>query len=137
MLCRNAGSRSIPPIGRRRGFRESESGGDGGQREGYAGADRRAQPGRFKTFRDLDSKVLEKTGADIAKAQGGKPDFEHDFRRVLDDKQIDAARKHDRARTKFEPMRDVTPVSRLSPVFMSPPAAEAMLHLFLLVPAQR
>ena len=42
----------------------------------------------IKTFCDLDDAVLHKTGADLAKAQGKKPGFEKDFRRVLEDKDI-------------------------------------------------
>jgi predicted dehydrogenase len=48
------------------------------------------QGGHFKTFCDLDDAILAKTGAQIAEAQGAKPAFEKDFRRVLDDKDIDA-----------------------------------------------
>ena len=63
----------------------------GGRNQGNGDALRAIHAGaRFKTFCDLDPKVLEKTGADIAKAQGDKPGFEDDFRRVLDDKEIDA-----------------------------------------------
>src|ERR1035438_10582632 len=63
----------------------------GGRNQGNGDALRAIKAGaRFKTFCDLDPKVLEKTGADIAKAQGDKPGFEDDFRRVLDDKEIDA-----------------------------------------------
>ena len=43
----------------------------------------------IKTFCDLDDAVLSRTGADLAKAQGKAPLFEKDFRRVLDDKDID------------------------------------------------
>lgn len=63
----------------------------GGRNQGNGDALRAIRAGaRFKTFCDLDPKVLEKTGADIAKAQGDKPGFEDDFRRVLDDKEVDA-----------------------------------------------
>jgi len=63
----------------------------GGRNQGNGDALRAVRAGaRFKTLCDLDPKVLEKTGADIAKAQGDKPTFEDDFRRVLDDKEIDA-----------------------------------------------
>ena len=63
----------------------------GGRNQGNGDALRAIHAGaRFKTLCDLDPKVLEKTGADIAKAQGDKPGFEDDFRRVLDDKEIDA-----------------------------------------------
>jgi predicted dehydrogenase len=48
------------------------------------------QGGYFKTFCDLDDAILAKTGALMAEAQGAKPAFEKDFRRVLDDKDIDA-----------------------------------------------
>src|SRR5512135_1923916 len=43
----------------------------------------------IKTFCDLDPAVLDKTGAALAKAQGKAPAFEKDFRRVLEDKEID------------------------------------------------
>ncbi len=43
----------------------------------------------IKTFCDLDDAVLTKTGADLAKAQGKNPGSEKDFRRVLEDKDID------------------------------------------------
>jgi predicted dehydrogenase len=46
--------------------------------------------GQFKTFCDLDPAILEKTGGDIAQAQGRKPQFEKQFERVLEDKEIDA-----------------------------------------------
>src|SRR5450759_79137 len=63
----------------------------GGRNQGNGDALRAIRAGaRFKTFCDLDPKVLEKTGADIAKAQGGKPGFEDDFRPALDDREIDA-----------------------------------------------
>ena len=63
----------------------------GGRNQGNGDALRAVRAGaQFKTFCDLDPKVLEKTGADIAKLQGSKPQFEDDFRRVLDDKEIDA-----------------------------------------------
>jgi predicted dehydrogenase len=63
----------------------------GGRNQGNGDALRAIRAGaRFKTFCDLDPTVLEKTGAAIAKAQGDKPGFEDDFRRVLDDKEIDA-----------------------------------------------
>ena len=63
----------------------------GGRNQGNGDALRAVRAGaRFKTFCDLDPRVLEKTGADIATLQGSKPQFEDDFRRVLDDKEIDA-----------------------------------------------
>ena len=42
----------------------------------------------IKTFCDLDDAVLGRTGADLAKAQGKDPAPEKDFRRVLEDKDI-------------------------------------------------
>ena len=63
----------------------------GGRNQGRGVALRAIEQGaEFKTFCDLDPAILEKTGADIAKAQNRKPQFEKDFRRVLDDKEIDA-----------------------------------------------
>jgi predicted dehydrogenase len=63
----------------------------GGRNQGRGVALRAIQAGaRFKTFCDLDPAILEKTGADMAAAQGTKPGFEKEFRRVLDDKEIDA-----------------------------------------------
>lgn len=43
----------------------------------------------IKTFCDIDDAVLRKVGADLEKAQGKAAGFEKDFRRVLDDKEID------------------------------------------------
>ncbi len=63
----------------------------GGRNQGRGVALRAVQAGaRFKTFCDLDPAILDKTGADIEKAQGEKPRFEKEFERVLDDKDIDA-----------------------------------------------
>ena len=63
----------------------------GGRNQGNGDALRAVQAGaRFKTLCDVDPGVLEKTGAGIAKAQGDQPAFEDDYRRVLDDKEIDA-----------------------------------------------
>jgi predicted dehydrogenase len=63
----------------------------GGRNQGRGVALRAIREGaQFKTFCDLDPAILEKTGAEIAAAQGRKPEFEKDFRRVLDDKEIDA-----------------------------------------------
>ena len=63
----------------------------GGRNQGRGDALRAIAAGaRVKTFCDLDPKVLEKTGADLGAAQGSKPGFEDDYRRVLDDKEIDA-----------------------------------------------
>jgi predicted dehydrogenase len=44
----------------------------------------------IKTFCDIDSEILEKVGAKIRKAQNREPGTVRDFRRVLDDKEIDA-----------------------------------------------
>lgn len=63
----------------------------GGRNRGRGVALRAIKAGaRFKTFCDLDPSILNKTGADIEAAQGRKPQFESEFRRVLDDKEIDA-----------------------------------------------
>lgn len=63
----------------------------GGRNQGRGVALRAIQAGaQFKTFCDLDPAILEKTGADIQAAQGRKPQFEKEFQRVLDDKEIDA-----------------------------------------------
>ena len=63
----------------------------GGRNQGRGVALRAIQAGgRFKTFCDLDPAILAKTGADIEKAQGTKPQFEKEFQRVLEDKDIDA-----------------------------------------------
>jgi len=63
----------------------------GGRNQGNGDALRAIRAAaRFKTLCDLDPKVLEKTGADIAAAQGNKPDYVKEFQRVLDDKEIDA-----------------------------------------------
>jgi predicted dehydrogenase len=63
----------------------------GGRNQGRVVALRAIQAGaQFKTFCDLDPAILEKTGADLATAQGRKPAFESRFERVLEDKEIDA-----------------------------------------------
>src|SRR5215471_17137737 len=63
----------------------------GGRNQGRGVALRAIEAGaKFKTFCDLDPAILEKTGAAIGKAQGSKPQFEKEFRRVLEDKDIDA-----------------------------------------------
>ena len=63
----------------------------GGRNQGRGVALRAIKAGaQFKTFCDLDPAILEKVGAEIGDAQGRKPQFEKDFRRVLDDKEIDA-----------------------------------------------
>jgi len=43
----------------------------------------------IKTFCDIDDAILEKTGAEITALQKRKPKYEKDFRRVLDDPEID------------------------------------------------
>ena len=59
----------------------------GGRNQGRGVALRAVQAGaRFKTFCDLDPAILDKVGADITQAQGEKPQFEKDFRRVLEGK---------------------------------------------------
>ena len=61
----------------------------GGHNQGRGVALRAIKEGaQFKTFCDLDPAVLEKVGAELGEAQGSKPLFEKDFRRVLDDKEI-------------------------------------------------
>ena len=63
----------------------------GGRNQGRLVALRAIQQGgQFKTFCDLDPAIQEKVGADIEKAQGRKPELEKDFRRVLEDKDIQA-----------------------------------------------
>ena len=63
----------------------------GGRNQGRGVALRAIKAGaQFKTFCDLDPAILEKTGADIQAAQGTKPQFEKEFQRVLEDKDIDA-----------------------------------------------
>ncbi|MDE3166553.1 MAG: hypothetical protein KGN36_12170, partial [Acidobacteriota bacterium] len=54
----------------------------GGRNQGRGVALRAIQAGaEIKTFCDLDPAILEKTGGDIAKAQGRPPGFEKEFRR--------------------------------------------------------
>src|SRR5438309_6306589 len=48
------------------------------------------QGAEIKAFCDLDDAILAKTGAQIEEAQGKGPEFVKDFRRLLDDKSIDA-----------------------------------------------
>jgi len=63
----------------------------GGRNQGRGVALRAIRAGaQFKTFCDLDPEILNKTGADIEKAQGKRPQFESEFQRVLEDKEIDA-----------------------------------------------
>ncbi|MCX6903115.1 MAG: Gfo/Idh/MocA family oxidoreductase [Verrucomicrobia bacterium] len=62
----------------------------GGNNQGCGDALNAIKDGaEIKTFCDIDEEILRKTGADLAKAQGKSPGFEKDFRRVLDDKDID------------------------------------------------
>ena len=63
----------------------------GGRNQGRGDALRTIQAGgQFKSFCDLDPAILEKTGAEIEKAQGTKPQLLKEYQRVLDDKDIDA-----------------------------------------------
>ncbi|HRZ57944.1 MAG TPA: Gfo/Idh/MocA family oxidoreductase [Candidatus Paceibacterota bacterium] len=62
----------------------------GGNNQGRGVALSAIQDGaEIKTFCDLDDAVLSRTGADLAKAQGKNPAAEKDFRRVLEDKDIE------------------------------------------------
>jgi predicted dehydrogenase len=62
----------------------------GGNNQGRGDALNAIKDGaEIKTFCDIDDEVLRKTGADLGKAQGKNPAFEKDFRRVLEDKDID------------------------------------------------
>ena len=62
----------------------------GGNNQGRADALNAIKDGaEIKTFCDLDEAVLGRVGADLAKAQGKNPGSEKDFRRVLEDKDID------------------------------------------------
>ena len=49
-----------------------------------------ANGGMIKTFCDIDEAILRKISPEFEKAQKRAPAFEKDFRRVLDDKDIDA-----------------------------------------------
>jgi hypothetical protein len=63
----------------------------GGRNQGGDDAVRAIQQGaEIKTFCDLDEAVLGQVGPVLSKAQGKDPKPERDFRRVLDDKSIDA-----------------------------------------------
>jgi len=63
----------------------------GGRNEGRAVALRMiGQGARIATFCDVDQAMLDKITPELEKAQGARPKQEHDFRRVLDDKEIDA-----------------------------------------------
>lgn len=62
----------------------------GGNNQGRAVARNAIKDGAvIKTFCDLDDAVLRKVGADLEKAQGKAAGFEKDFRRVLEDKEVD------------------------------------------------
>ncbi len=63
----------------------------GGHNQGRGVALRSVKAGAvIKTFCDIDDDVLGKTGAEIAKAQGRDCGSAKDFRRVLEDRDIDA-----------------------------------------------
>jgi predicted dehydrogenase len=63
----------------------------GGRNEGRAVALRLIEQGaRIGTFCDIDQAMLDKITPDLEKAQGSRPKQERDFRRVLDDKSVDA-----------------------------------------------
>ena len=63
----------------------------GGRNQGRGDALRAIEAGaQFKTFCDLDPAILQKTGADLNDKQNRMPGFEKDYRRVLEDKDIDA-----------------------------------------------
>jgi len=62
----------------------------GGRNQGRGVALRAIKQGaEFKTFCDIDDAILAKVGTDIGEAQKKKPAFAKDFRRVLEDKEID------------------------------------------------
>ena len=63
----------------------------GGRNQGRGDALRAIRAGaQVKTFCDIDEAILGKTGPDLEKAQGRAAGTERDFRRALDDKDIDA-----------------------------------------------
>ncbi len=63
----------------------------GGHNQGRFVAKRMIEAGgEIKTLCDLDPAVIAKTGAEIGKLQGKDPAPEKEYRRVLDDKSIDA-----------------------------------------------
>ena len=63
----------------------------GGHNQGLKDARRAIQAGAIvKTFCDIDETVIGKVSPELEKAQNRKPDSVRDFRRVLDDKDIDA-----------------------------------------------
>src|ERR1041385_1562183 len=62
----------------------------GGRNQGKGDALRTIQAGAvIKTFCDLDEAINAVVNPELAKAQGTAPDYVKDFRRVLDDKDID------------------------------------------------
>lgn len=62
----------------------------GGRNQGRGVAKRAIKQGaEIKTFCDLDDAVLQKVGAELEKAQNKAPGHVKEFRRVLDDKDID------------------------------------------------
>jgi predicted dehydrogenase len=62
----------------------------GGRNQGKGDALRAIQAGAvIKTFCDLDEAINAVVNPELAKAQGTAPDYVKDFRRVLDDKDID------------------------------------------------
>ena len=63
----------------------------GGRNQGRGVALRLIQQGaRIATFCDIDQTILDKVSPELEAAQGARPKQERDFRRVLDDKSIDA-----------------------------------------------
>jgi predicted dehydrogenase len=63
----------------------------GGRNQGRGDALRAIRQGAVvKTFCDLDDAILGKVGPELEKAQNRQPGFVKEFRRVLDDKDIDA-----------------------------------------------
>lgn len=63
----------------------------GGRNQGHNDAlSAIANGGVIKTFCDIDEAILRKISPELEKAQNRPPAFEKDFRRVLDDKDIDA-----------------------------------------------
>jgi predicted dehydrogenase len=62
----------------------------GGHNQGRGDALRAIQGGaEIKTFCDLDQAVLDQVNPELEKAQGKKPETTQEFRKVLDDKDID------------------------------------------------
>src|SRR6516164_4186524 len=63
----------------------------GGRNQGKGDALRSIQQGaEIATFCDLDEAILGEVSPLLSKAQGKDPKHERDYRRVLDDKSIDA-----------------------------------------------